>query len=108
MLVENIQPNTRGIGKVYLGPGINDVAVKDWEALKSQGFDGPIKELIKDGVIKVHAADTKLTIALVKKTFEVPTLQAWLPNAKGPLKGEIKKQLAIITDESGEEEKAVL
>lgn len=108
MLVENTQPNTRAIGKVYLGPGITDVETKTWEGLKSQGFDGPIKELIRDGVIKVHAADTKVTIAMVEKTYEVPTLRGWLQEAKGPLKGAIKKQIATITDDSGPEEKAVL
>lgn len=107
MLVENTQPNTRAIGKVYLGPGINDVETKTWEALKSQGFDGPIKELIKDGVLKIHASD-KITIAMVEKTYEVPALKAWLVDAKGPLKGAIKKQLAIIMDEAGPEEKEVL
>jgi len=106
MLVENTQPNTRAIGKVYLGPGLNEVEKSVWDALKSAGYAGPIKELERDGIIKVHAPDTKITIAMAEKTYDVAALRGWLEDAKGPLKGAIKKQLDIITE--GTEEKVEL
>lgn len=99
MYIENTQANTRAIGGLYLGPGVNEVAEMEWELLKTKGFGGPIEKLINQGVLKVMGAASKVTIALVEKTYKIEVLEKWLVSARGPLKGAIKKQIELVAVE---------
>lgn len=95
MLVENHQPNSRKIGSLYLIPGINRIEKKDWDAEMGKGYKKAINGMIEEGVLSIQSED-KITIALVEKTYKVDVLEDWLSDAKGPLKGAIKKQIKIM------------
>lgn len=101
MFVENTQPNTRSVGSVVLGPGMNKVDPKEWEKARHSYVVDP---LIDEGVLKIHGGREKITVALVEKTYDVPTLENMLEDAKGPLKGAIRKQIKLITDAEPKEE----
>ena len=98
MLIENTQPCARQVGGIYLIPGVNQVDKKEWDLQLKKGYKGPVDGLIEDGILKIED-DSKVTMALVAKTYSVEILEEWLPDAKGPLKGAIKKQIAMMTEE---------
>lgn len=94
MLVENTKIGARSIGSLILIPGFNQVNDARWEALAaSAAYKGPIAGLIEDGDLVVTDAKAKLTIATVKKTYDLDLLSSWLEDSKGPLKGAIKEQM---------------
>ena len=101
MLVENTQSNHRKIGTIILGPGINQVDKKEWDEMMRNGYKRSVDKLIDAGIIDVKT-DERLTIALVKNTYDVYVLRDWLEEAKGPLKGAIKKQIATIIGDGKE------
>ena len=96
MLIENTRIAARSLGKLVLIPGFNQVSDERWKSVASSAhWKGPIEGLIEDGAIVVEDVKQKLTIATVKKTYDVELLESWLDNPayKGPLKGAIKEQL---------------
>lgn len=95
MLVENMEPRAVGIGSLILMPGINKVDDKRWQHIMANGFRKPVDGMINNGLLKVTDAKAKLTIEIVKNTYDIGLLEEWLadPANKGPLKGAIKKQL---------------
>ena len=97
-LVENTQPNTRAIGTLYLSPGINEVDQKLWESLKAKTYRTGIQKLLDKGILKVRGGAEKITVAIVEKTYDVKTLESMLDDARGPLKGAIRKQIKMITE----------
>ena len=95
MLVENTKIGARTIGSLVLIPGFNQVSDARWEALASSpGYKGPIEGLLEEGILVVSDAKKKLTIAIVKKTYDLELLESWADDSahKGPLKGAIKEQ----------------
>jgi len=97
MLVEHTRPQSRFIGDIHLIPGFNKIPDADWDAVaNSPKWARPIKGLIEEGIIKVDDARKKITIAMVEKTYNVDLLNEWYEKAKGPLKGAITKQIAIM------------
>jgi len=105
MLVENTQSNHRQIGSIYLGPGINEVDKKTWDEMMRNGYKRSVGKLIEAGILDVKD-DERLTIALVKNTYDVHLMRTWLEDAKGPLKGAIKKQIATIIGDEEERKEA--
>jgi len=108
MFIENTQPNTRAIMGLYLGPGVNEVAEMRWEQIKAAGYEDSINKLINAGVLNVMGAAAKVTIALVEKTYKIEVLEKWLGDARGPLKGAIKKQIGLVKVEKSEDADEVL
>lgn len=99
MLIEHTEPKSRTLGPIHLIPGFNKVDDKEWDALvNSAKWGKPIKGLISDGIIKVDDVRKKITIDMVKKTFNVDLLNGWLEKAKGPLKGAITKQIELMLE----------
>jgi len=98
ILIENMQPNTRAIGSLSLGPGVNEVDQKVWEYLKAKPFKSGIQKLLDSGILKIRGGKEKLTVATVEKTYDVKTLESMLDEARGPIKGAIRKQLKMIKD----------
>ncbi len=98
MLVENTQPCARSIGSLILIPGFNQIDDIRWDGLMGSKFGGPVKGLLKEGVLKCLDAREKLTIATVEKTYEPNLLNEWLADTshKGPLRGALRKQLQAI------------
>jgi hypothetical protein len=96
VLVENTQPCHRAVGDIYLAPGCNKVDAKKWDHLLENGYKKPVAGLIDEGILIMHEG-SKPTIALVSSTYDVDLLEDWLSDAKGPLKGAIKKQLSKLT-----------
>ena len=106
MLVENTEPKSRMIGPLHLIPGFNKIDDKEWDKLaQSSKWAKPIKGLIDFGLIKVDDVRKKITIDMVKKTYDVELLNTWLEKAKGPLKGAITKQIELMAVSPKEEEK---
>jgi len=95
MLIKNNQPNHRSVGGIYLNPGVNKVDTQRWEGLMDEGYLKPVNGLVEDGIIEIYKED-KITIALVKETYDIDTLNSWRDDAKGPLKGAIKDQIKIV------------
>lgn len=95
MLVENHQPNSRQIGTLYLIPGVNRLDKKDWDIQMKGGYKRSVDMLIETGVLSIQD-ETKVTQALVAKTYDPEVLEDWLADSKGPLKGAIKKQLKTL------------
>jgi hypothetical protein len=98
MLVENTEPCHRSIGHIYIQPGCNTVKDSVWEKLMDNGYRKSVGGLIEAGILIVHES-LKPTQALVAKTYDLDLLEDWLTEAKGPLKGAIKKQIAILSTE---------
>jgi hypothetical protein len=98
MLVENTQPCARSIGSIILIPGFNQIDDARWDGLMSSSFGGPVKGLLKDGILNSQDAREKLTIAVVEKTYEPNLLNEWLADSshKGPLRGALRKQLQAV------------
>lgn len=105
MLIENTQSNHRQVGTIYLGPGINQVDSKKWNEVLKAGYKSSVNKLIEAGIL-VMRDDNKITIAVVGNTYDVPTLRSWLKEAKGPLKGAIKKQISTIIGDEEERKEA--
>lgn len=105
MLVENKEAKARSIGKIYLLPGINDVNDLKWKRHAEGKWKGPIAGLIEDEVIVVHDVTKKLTVEIVKKTYDRALLEEWAlePKNKGPLRGAINKQLKLMAVEKKED-----
>ena len=101
MLIENTMPNNRQIGTLYLMPGINQVDKDAWEGQMKRGYRRPVKGLVEEGILNI-IDDSRVSVSLVKKTYDVKVLEEWLVDAKGPLKGAIKKQIATMTDDEKE------
>lgn len=101
MLVENKEAKARSMGKIYLLPGVNDVNDVKWKRHAEGKWKGPIEGLIEDGTIVVHDASKKLTVEIVKKTYDAALLEEWAlePKNKGPLRGAINKQLKLVSIE---------
>jgi len=97
MLVENSEPCHRSIGSLYLQPGCNTVKDAEWERLMDNGYRRSVSKLIDAGILIVHES-LKPTQALVAKTYDMELLEDWLSEAKGPLKGAIKKQISLLSD----------
>ena len=97
MLIENTMPNARQVGTIYLIPGVNKIDDKAWEIEMKKGYKGPVAGLFEDGILNLVSG--KITIAMVGKTYKVDVLEEWLEDAKGPLKGAIKKQIAMMLKE---------
>jgi hypothetical protein len=97
-LVENLQPNSRSIGPIILSPGHNKIDPKLWETTMLRGFKDVVEKLADDKIIRISGEKQKLTVAIVEKTYDVPTLKSMLEEARGPLKGAVKKQLKMITE----------
>ena len=95
MLIENMEPRARSIGSIYLMPGINHVDDKKWDHVMKSGFEKPVKGLINDRILTVTDNREKLTIEMVKKTYDPILLEEWAadPKNKGPLRGAIRKQI---------------
>lgn len=98
MLIENTRPCHVSFRQLHLQPGCNSVNEKAWEGLSKIGYEKAIKGMVEEGHLVIHDNE-KPSIALVAKTYDIPLLEEWLTTAKGPLKGAIKKQLAIFQDE---------
>ena len=98
MLVENKMPNSRQIGTLYLIPGVNQVDSDSWSRQLKNGYKRAVKALCDEGILSV-IDESKINIGLVKKTYDVKVLEEWLQDAKGPLKGAIKKQLEVMQAE---------
>ena len=98
MLIENTEPCARQVGEIYLIPGVNQIDKKEWERHLDNGYKRSIDKLLNVGILRIEP-DEKVTIALVKKTYKVDILEEWLSEAKGPLKGAIKKQIDMMTEE---------
>jgi len=98
MLVENHQPNSRSIGNIFLIPGVNKLDKKNWDKQVKAGYKKAVDGLIQDGILSIRD-ESKVTVSLVAKTYDVTILEEWLTNAKGPLKGAIKKQIDLMTTE---------
>lgn len=98
MLVENTQPCARSLGGIILIPGFNQIDDARWDGLLAGNFGGPVKGLLKDGVLNCQDARTKLTIAVIERTYEPNLLNEWLADSshKGPLRGALRKQLQAI------------
>ena len=105
MLVENTQSNHRKIGKIILGPGINEVDKRIWDEAMRNGYERSVRNLVDKGILDIKG-DERLTIALVKNTYDVHLMRTWLEDAKGPLKGAIKKQIASIIGDEAERKEA--
>jgi len=103
MLIEHTKPCSRFIGSLHLIPGINKVDDKRWDEMTKKGsiWSDPIKDLIALEVLKVSDPRTRPTVALVEKTYDVDLLEEWLVEAKGPLKGALKKQIKAMEIEEG-------
>lgn len=95
MLVENHQPCSRSIGGILLIPGINRLDKKDWDLQLNRGYKKSVEGLFDDGILSM-IEDGKITVALVGKTLDPEILEDWLSDAKGPVKGAIKKQLKLL------------
>jgi hypothetical protein len=95
MLVKNNLPNNRSIGDLYLNPGVNEIDPKRWDNLMAKGYDRPVRGLVEDSILEIIVAD-KITISLVKETYDLSVLHNWMDDAKGPLKGAIKAQLKLL------------
>lgn len=96
MLVENTKIGARSIGSLVLIPGFNQVNDDRWAALADSGkWKGPIEGLVEQGDLVLSDPKKKLTIATVKKTYDLELLGSWLDDSahKGPLKGAIKEQM---------------
>ena len=104
MLVENTEAKSRVIGDIHVIPSFNKIDDKIWDAHVKGKWGKPIKGLISSGIIKVDDARTKVTIEMVKNTYSVDLLNEWLVKAKGPLKGAITKQIAMMEDAPVEDE----
>jgi len=103
MLVENTQSNHRQIGSIYLGPGVSQVDKKTWDEQMVKGYKRSVDRLVDAGILSIKE-DGKVTIAVAANTYDIPTLRAWLVDAKGPLKGAIKKQISSIIGDEAEKE----
>jgi len=100
MLIEHTKPCSRFIGPVHLIPGFNDVDTKLWDEMaKSKKWGSAIKNLETTGIIVVKDPREKPTISIVEKTYDINLLEEWLTEAKGPLKGAIKKQIKAMAIE---------
>lgn len=93
---------------LYLGPGVNEVAEMRWEQIKSAGYEDSINKLVDAGVIKIMGAAAKVTVALVEKTYKIEILEKWLGDARGPLKGAIRKQIGLVKVEGPDDVDEVL
>lgn len=96
MLVENIRMAPRSIGALVLIPGYNQISDDRWDEISSSPkWKAPVEALIESGQIVVSDARKKLTIAVVKKTYDEDLLKSWEEDSanKGPLRGAIKEQL---------------
>lgn len=98
MLVKNNEPRARAIGNIYLIPGINHVDDARWEHALKIGYQKAVDGMINESVIEVTDEKQKLTIEMVRNTYEINLLEEWLanPKHKGPLKGALKKQLQLM------------
>ena len=94
-LVENTQPNSRSFGpKTIIGPGINKMKPDVWKQVVAV-YEKQVRGLESDGIIIIHD-EGKVNLALVSKTYDLELLELWLEDAKGPLKGAIKKQIKLV------------
>ena len=60
----------------------------------------PIEIHIENGTIVVMDQRSKLTVKQIEKTYDIDLLESWLEEAKGPIKGAIKKQLKVMENAS--------
>jgi hypothetical protein len=95
-----------GIGTLNLKPGNNVLTEDQWDAIP-EGFKkdgkkvgGVLGEMVRDGLLEITHGDIgtkkddiKLTVALVKETNDISTLEGWLDGAPGVIKGAIKDQI---------------
>ncbi len=103
MLVDYNEPNSRTIGSLTLTPGVNQVDKDKWDGLLAAGYKKSVDALIDEGVITI-IEDSRVNVALVKKTYDLKILEQWLDEAKGPLKGAIKKQIEVMTQDHNKED----
>jgi len=101
MLVENKEPRARAVGDLILIPGVNRVDKDKWKYLLSSGYKKVIEGLIDSGIMGIQD-EGKLTVSIVQNTYDVRLLEEWLGDSKGPLKGAIKKQIALMTEDDKE------
>ena len=99
MLIQlNIKPPTT-IGNILLQPGVNNVDDTEWKmATESSGYSRSINSMIESEQIEVLGGKKKLTIEMVKNTYNVDILKEWEldPQYKGPLKGAIRSQIEAV------------
>ena len=101
MLVENHQPCSRSIGSILLMPGVNRLDKKAWDLAMKGGYKKSVDGLVDDGTLSM-VDDGKVTVALVSKTYDMEILEDWLVDAKGPVKGAIKKQIKELEPKESE------
>ncbi len=97
MLVVNNKPCPIGIGGIILKSGTNNVSTQEWDERAKGRYKKAIEGMAKEGHIDILDKREKLTIDLVKKTYDLDLLREWEadPAHKGPLKGAIREQLAL-------------
>ena len=97
MLVKYTQTNIRGIGKVTLKPGMNEVSPKAVKEFTDR-HKAVWKRLLEEGTIVKVVSKSSVTVKMVKETSDLALLKEWEKDSalKGPVKGAVRKQIAEI------------
>lgn len=111
--VKNNAANIKGLGMpdgtINLMPGVNEIALAEWDKVKSHPV---VAFWLKEGEIEVVSDPKKPlppfgeipmaeALALVNETFRVDLLNEWRANEKrGGVLAAIEEQLKIIEDPS--------
>jgi hypothetical protein len=107
MLIKNTFERNKAIGDLYLIPGVNQVDEKRWANLLKGKFGKPIRGLLEDGELEIlndGSDDGKITIKMIKETYDIDLLNEWLDDAKGRIKGAINKQIEMLEEGIEKEE----
>ena len=82
---------------------MNDVKLTKSNAINNRLMRDFLFRFLDEGVLNI-VDESRINVGLVKKTYDVKVLEEWLQDAKGPLKGAIKKQLAVMQAEPEDKE----
>jgi hypothetical protein len=106
MLLQNMEPRTISLlAKVHLIPGVNEIDDKKWAAVYSKQ-KRQVDAMVEEGRLKIvqdvatdggAKEESKITLALIKETYDTKLLEKWLPESQGRLKGAITKQIELMS-----------
>lgn len=98
MFIDNLKPRVIYVGGRILIPGINQVNDLDKERLQKAGYWSSLEDMEKEDEI-LFFAEEKVTVSIVKKTYDEMLLKSWVTDAKPSVKAAIEAQLQKLKGE---------